>query len=102
LSILDAAKEPNISALIEDLVPSSGKKKNMHVELSNGGGTFSVATQLPSQGHGEGSGSSASTGMGLVTPFDLPLTPYTSDDQPWVWNIRHMTPDCKGNVWTPP
>jgi tyrosyl-DNA phosphodiesterase-1 len=73
-----------------------------HEELSNGGGTFSVATQLPSQGHGEGSGSSASTGMGLVTPFDLPLTPYTSDDQPWVWNIRHMTPDCKGNVWTPP
>ena len=29
--------------------------------------------------HFAGSGSSASTGMGLVTPFDLPLTPYTSD-----------------------
>jgi tyrosyl-DNA phosphodiesterase-1 len=70
-------------------------------ETSAGHTPFSVATTHP---HGPGAGSSSVPGMGmrLVTPFDLPLTPYTREDQPWVWNARHMKPDSKGNVWTPP
>ncbi|CAI8048387.1 Tyrosyl-DNA phosphodiesterase 1 [Geodia barretti] len=70
-------------------------------ETSAGHTSFSVATMHP---HGPGAGSSSVPGMGmrLVTPFDLPLTPYTREDQPWVWNARHMKPDSKGNVWTPP
>ncbi|KAG7466220.1 hypothetical protein MATL_G00162550 [Megalops atlanticus] len=35
-------------------------------------------------------------------PFDLPPQPYSSKDQPWIWNIPYtQAPDTHGNVWVP-
>lgn len=36
-------------------------------------------------------------------PFDLPPTPYASDDKPWMWDVPRMEkPDSHGTVWCPP
>uniref|UniRef100_T1JFN0 PBZ-type domain-containing protein n=1 Tax=Strigamia maritima TaxID=126957 RepID=T1JFN0_STRMM len=33
-------------------------------------------------------------------PYDVPLTPYSSYDEPWIWNIAHKAlPDRHGNMW---
>lgn len=35
-------------------------------------------------------------------PFDLPPTPYSGKDQPWIWNIPYsQAPDTHGNIWVP-
>ncbi|XP_069117076.1 tyrosyl-DNA phosphodiesterase 1-like isoform X2 [Argopecten irradians] len=36
-------------------------------------------------------------------PYDLPVTPYTKADKPWIWDIAHKElPDTNGNMWCPP
>ncbi|XP_042898012.1 tyrosyl-DNA phosphodiesterase 1 [Parasteatoda tepidariorum] len=36
-------------------------------------------------------------------PYDIPLQPYSKDDQPWIWDIPHIkAPDRFGNMWCPP
>ncbi|XP_031555938.1 tyrosyl-DNA phosphodiesterase 1-like [Actinia tenebrosa] len=38
----------------------------------------------------------------VPVPFDLPLTPYSKDDKPWMWDVRHTDkPDTHGNIWSP-
>lgn len=45
---------------------------------------------------------SSSTSVGFPVPFDLPPTPYSTKDQPWIWNIPYnQAPDTHGNVWVP-
>ncbi|XP_075875942.1 tyrosyl-DNA phosphodiesterase 1 [Nelusetta ayraudi] len=45
---------------------------------------------------------SSSTSSGFPVPFDLPPTPYSTKDQPWIWNIPYnQAPDTHGNVWIP-
>lgn len=39
----------------------------------------------------------------LPLPYDLPLVPYTRDDEPWTWDSQHRElPDRFGNMWCPP
>ncbi|KXS14327.1 phospholipase D/nuclease [Gonapodya prolifera JEL478] len=33
-------------------------------------------------------------------PYDLPLTPYAVDDEPWVWDKDYPQPDALGRKWT--
>ena len=41
-------------------------------------------------------------GQNFSLPFSLPLTRYTSNDQPWTWDGPHTDkPDRYGNVWVP-
>ncbi|GBL77991.1 Tyrosyl-DNA phosphodiesterase 1 [Araneus ventricosus] len=36
-------------------------------------------------------------------PYDIPLTPYSKDDEPWIWDIPHVkAPDRNGMKWCPP
>ncbi|XP_054714721.1 tyrosyl-DNA phosphodiesterase 1-like isoform X2 [Uloborus diversus] len=36
-------------------------------------------------------------------PFDIPVEPYSSTDQPWIWDIPQIKgPDRYGNKWCPP
>ncbi|KAG8189466.1 hypothetical protein JTE90_018119 [Oedothorax gibbosus] len=36
-------------------------------------------------------------------PFDIPLIPYSENDQPWIWDIPHVkAPDRHGQMWCPP
>ncbi|XP_033734263.1 tyrosyl-DNA phosphodiesterase 1-like isoform X2 [Pecten maximus] len=36
-------------------------------------------------------------------PYDLPVTPYSKGDKPWIWDIAHKElPDTNGNMWCPP
>ncbi|KAF8774039.1 Tyrosyl-DNA phosphodiesterase 1 like protein [Argiope bruennichi] len=36
-------------------------------------------------------------------PYDVPLTPYSKDDEPWIWDIPHIkAPDRNGMMWCPP
>ncbi|KAM9817609.1 tyrosyl-DNA phosphodiesterase 1 [Neosynchiropus ocellatus] len=43
-----------------------------------------------------------SSSSGFPVPFDLPPTAYSSEDQPWIWNIPYsQVPDTHGNVWVP-
>lgn len=46
-------------------------------------------------------GAEATDQPAISVPFDLPLTAYNKDDQPWIWNARYMKPDSRGNSWTP-
>uniref|UniRef100_A0A3P9LCN6 Tyrosyl-DNA phosphodiesterase 1 n=1 Tax=Oryzias latipes TaxID=8090 RepID=A0A3P9LCN6_ORYLA len=44
----------------------------------------------------------SSSSSGFLVPFDLPPTPYTAKDQPWIWNIPYsQEPDTHGNIWIP-
>lgn len=39
----------------------------------------------------------------LRLPFDVPLTPYSREDEPWTWDSQHKElPDRFGNMWCPP
>lgn len=39
----------------------------------------------------------------LPLPYDVPLVPYTKDDEPWTWDSQHRElPDRFGNMWCPP
>lgn len=39
----------------------------------------------------------------LPLPFDVPLTPYSREDEPWTWDSQHKElPDRFGNMWCPP
>ncbi|CAL1274761.1 unnamed protein product [Larinioides sclopetarius] len=36
-------------------------------------------------------------------PYDIPLSPYSKDDEPWIWDIPHIkAPDRNGMMWCPP
>ncbi|XP_060081210.1 tyrosyl-DNA phosphodiesterase 1-like [Ylistrum balloti] len=36
-------------------------------------------------------------------PYDLPVTPYSKADKPWIWDIAYKElPDTNGNMWCPP
>ncbi|GFY61074.1 tyrosyl-DNA phosphodiesterase 1 [Trichonephila inaurata madagascariensis] len=36
-------------------------------------------------------------------PYDIPLEPYSKDDEPWIWDIPHIkAPDRYGMKWCPP
>lgn len=36
-------------------------------------------------------------------PYDIPLEPYSREDEPWIWDIPHIKgPDRYGNMWCPP
>lgn len=37
--------------------------------------------------------------LSFPLPYDLPLTPYESDDQPWLWDVEHKEPDVLGHTW---
>lgn len=37
----------------------------------------------------------------LRLPFDVPLTPYSPDDKPWVWDIKYTAEDSHGRLWIP-
>lgn len=39
------------------------------------------------------------TVIGVRMPYDLPLTPYTEDEEPWCAERSHLEPDWKGVVW---
>ncbi|PGG99749.1 hypothetical protein AJ79_08438 [Helicocarpus griseus UAMH5409] len=45
------------------------------------------------------SGSSPTTSVGLRMPYDLPLTPYNSQDQPWCATAAYSEPDWLGQTW---
>ncbi|XP_066921282.1 tyrosyl-DNA phosphodiesterase 1-like [Clytia hemisphaerica] len=45
--------------------------------------------------------SSGCEGRDLRLPFDVPLTNYTAEDKPWVWNIRYTKEDSHGKLWNP-
>ncbi|KAJ7384711.1 tyrosyl-DNA phosphodiesterase 1 [Desmophyllum pertusum] len=34
-------------------------------------------------------------------PFDVPPSPYTKDERPWMWDVKYDTPDCHGRIWSP-
>ncbi|EDO46775.1 predicted protein, partial [Nematostella vectensis] len=35
-------------------------------------------------------------------PFDLPPSPYSDDEKPWMWDVRYLDkPDTNGNIWSP-
>lgn len=34
-------------------------------------------------------------------PFDVPLSPYTKNERPWMWDVVYNTPDCHGQIWSP-
>ena len=39
---------------------------------------------------------------GLPIPIELPMIPYTKEDQPWIWDKVHRdAPDSHGNMWVP-
>lgn len=44
-------------------------------------------------------GNSAATIVGLRMPYDLPLTPYGSSDEPWCATASHHLPDWMGQSW---
>ncbi|GFS72077.1 tyrosyl-DNA phosphodiesterase 1 [Nephila pilipes] len=36
-------------------------------------------------------------------PYDIPLEPYSKNDEPWIWDIPHIkAPDRNGMKWCPP
>ncbi|GIY64653.1 tyrosyl-DNA phosphodiesterase 1 [Caerostris extrusa] len=36
-------------------------------------------------------------------PYDIPLEPYSKNDEPWIWDIPHIkAPDRHGMMWCPP
>ncbi|KAI5199363.1 hypothetical protein AUEXF2481DRAFT_682989 [Aureobasidium subglaciale EXF-2481] len=37
--------------------------------------------------------------VGVRMPYDLPLTPYSKDEEPWCAERSHAEPDWKGIVW---
>ena len=37
--------------------------------------------------------------IGVRMPYDLPLTPYGEDEEPWCAERQHAEPDWKGVVW---
>ncbi|CAG7991083.1 unnamed protein product [Penicillium nalgiovense] len=41
----------------------------------------------------------ASTVVGFRMPYDLPLTPYGSADEPWCATASHALPDWRGESW---
>ncbi|KAK2794117.1 hypothetical protein FQN52_009199 [Onygenales sp. PD_12] len=41
----------------------------------------------------------SSTLIGFRMPYDLPLTPYTSQDQPWCATAAYSEPDWLGQTW---
>uniref|UniRef100_A0A3P8VNU0 Tyrosyl-DNA phosphodiesterase 1 n=1 Tax=Cynoglossus semilaevis TaxID=244447 RepID=A0A3P8VNU0_CYNSE len=44
----------------------------------------------------------SSSSSGFPVPFDLPPMLYSSEDQPWIWNIPYnKEPDTHGNIWIP-
>ncbi|KAH6936847.1 hypothetical protein HPB50_023726 [Hyalomma asiaticum] len=48
-------------------------------------------------------GSSGNGALFLPLPYDMPLVPYTKDDEPWTWDSQHRElPDRFGNMWCPP
>lgn len=48
-------------------------------------------------------GSSGNGALFLPLPYDVPLVPYTKDDEPWTWDSQHRElPDRFGNMWCPP
>ncbi|GAB6021774.1 tyrosyl-DNA phosphodiesterase 1 [Chamberlinius hualienensis] len=37
-----------------------------------------------------------------LVPFDLPPTPYSGSDEPWMWDVPHTkAPDTHGMMWKP-
>lgn len=45
----------------------------------------------------------AKNALFLPLPFDVPLTPYSREDEPWTWDSQHKElPDRFGNMWCPP
>lgn len=39
------------------------------------------------------------TVVGFRMPYDLPLTPYSSSDEPWCATASHSSPDWRGIIW---
>ncbi|XP_064482492.1 tyrosyl-DNA phosphodiesterase 1-like [Ornithodoros turicata] len=51
---------------------------------------------------GGGNGGSSQS-LSVLLPFDVPLSPYGVDDEPWTWDSAHKDlPDRNGNMWCPP
>ncbi|KAL6711079.1 hypothetical protein ACN47E_006954 [Coniothyrium glycines] len=42
----------------------------------------------------------ANTVVALRMPYDLPLSPYTADDQPWCATRQYQEPDWMGRAWS--
>jgi len=43
----------------------------------------------------------SSNSLHFPVPYQLPPSPYTPDDEPWVWDVPHPEPDSFGNQWCP-
>ncbi|KAJ5666856.1 hypothetical protein N7462_011265 [Penicillium macrosclerotiorum] len=41
----------------------------------------------------------ASTVVGFRMPYNLPLTPYNTSDEPWCATVAHHLPDWRGQTW---
>lgn len=55
---------------------------------------------MPEVPEDNGSGASTtSTFVGLRMPYDLPLSPYTPQDQPWCATVDYNEPDWLGQTW---
>jgi len=37
----------------------------------------------------------------LRLPYDVPLSPYSPTDKPWVWDIKYTAEDSHGRLWIP-
>lgn len=48
--------------------------------------------------HGSKTSSASSS---LQLPFDVPPSPYTKDERPWMWDVKYNIPDCHGRIWSP-
>lgn len=61
-------------------------------------GNFGQATTFVVSDEAGGNGA-----LFLPLPYDVPLVPYTKDDEPWTWDSQHRElPDRFGNMWCPP
>ncbi|XP_022801338.1 tyrosyl-DNA phosphodiesterase 1-like [Stylophora pistillata] len=44
---------------------------------------------------------SNSLNYSVQLPYDVPPSPYTKDESPWMWDVKYNTPDCHGRIWSP-
>lgn len=54
---------------------------------------------MPEMGDLRGYGSGEKVLVGWRMPYDLPLTPYAEDEEPWSATTRYEEPDVEGYVW---
>jgi len=43
----------------------------------------------------------SSSSCNVQLPFDVPPSPYTKEERPWMWDVMYNTPDCHGQIWSP-